>query len=82
MTKRTAPTASPTSSNPTTDTPPAAPPASPPESGRQPYETHLAGLPAWQQAALRAHTRWPDGREVTAQEFKQALEQAAGQVIR
>ncbi len=47
-----------------------------------PFETLLTGLPGWQQAALRASTNWPQGREVTQGEFKAALEAATGEVIK
>lgn len=82
MTKRTAPTEKLSSSNPTELPPTAdAPAAAPEQSGRVPFETLLTGLPAWKVAALKAFTRWPEGREVTQQEFDDALEGATGEVI-
>ncbi|GGL15872.1 hypothetical protein [Deinococcus radiotolerans] len=53
----------------------------PTSSERAAFETHLTDLPAWQVAALKAHTRWPEGREVTAAEFQAALKAALGEVI-
>jgi hypothetical protein len=48
---------------------------------RKPFETWVEAKkpPAWLAAAARAMRGWPIGREVTEQEFDDALE-AAGQV--
>lgn len=86
MTKRTAQTeklslSNPTEPPPTPDTEAPAP-APAQDGGRVPFETLLTGLPGWQQAALRASTNWPQGREVTQGEFKAALEAATGEVIK
>lgn len=86
MTKRTAQTEKPTlSSELPGPTPPIQPPADAPavaqDSGRKPFEDYFVGLPAWKVAALKASTRWPQGREVTQEEFEQALEAATGEVI-
>ena len=88
MTKRTAQTEKLSLSNPTEPTPTPDPRADAPapapaqDGGRVPFETLLTGLPGWQQAALRASTNWPQGREVTQGEFKAALEAATGEVIK
>ncbi|MFC5846735.1 hypothetical protein [Deinococcus petrolearius] len=62
----------------TTPTPEAQAPA---QAERRPFETYLPGLPAWQQAAVRAYADWPQGREVTRAEFDKALEGSTKEAI-
>lgn len=61
-----------------TPTPEAQAPA---QAERQPFETYMAGLPTWKQAAVRAYADWPQGREVTRAEFDAALHGALSEVI-
>lgn len=84
MTRRTNQMEKPTLSNPTEQAP-QIPPLDPPvlaESGRQPFETFLAGEPDWKVKALKAHTRWPAGYEATETEVKAQLDAALNEVIR
>ena len=51
---------------------------------KQPVETwaEQKKLPAWQFAAARAHEAWPQGFEVTEEEFDQAVQSACGIALR
>lgn len=60
----------------TTNTPP-----DPPARAR-PVEEHLAGLPAWQAAAVRAAFDWPAGKPLSDEQFKAARDQVLNEVIR
>lgn len=57
-------------------------PSSTDDPALHPYETFLDGLPAWQVAALKAHTNWPAGRAVTRAQFDDALKAMKGEVIK
>lgn len=39
-------------------------------------------VPAWQFAAAKAHESWPQGYEVTEEEFEQAVKAACGIALR
>jgi hypothetical protein len=39
-------------------------------------------LPAWQFAAAKAHENWPQGFEVTEEEFDEAVHAACGIALR
>jgi hypothetical protein len=42
----------------------------------------LKKLPDWQFAAAKAHENWPQGFEVTEEEFDQAVQAACGIALR
>ena len=51
---------------------------------KQPVETwaEQKKVSAWQFAAAKAHEAWPQGLEVTEEEFDQAIQSACGIALR
>lgn len=58
--------------------------STPAQAGAQPVErwAEQKKLPAWKFAAAKAHEAWPQGYEVTEEEFDQAVKAACGIALR